>query len=342
MDDVKNKESNSQTQYEAGRTAQQKNQAGLYSKNMRQTQGSKNALKNVIYTGKKADQTARTAKRGVKNTKKAVKLTSKGVKTAAKTAKRTAQAAKRGAIIARKAAVVAAKNVKLTVKAISMAVKAAIAVVKGLIALIAAGGWVVVLIIVIIAVIAAIVTSPLAICSNHTDGTTSTVSEVIQQINSEYASKIMGIIADAGNVDEVIVEGESASSDYIVGNWIDVIGVFSIKSTITTADKEFVPLVYMEDRQINDLKDVFWNMNVISYEVISETVESSASVSPYPSSSASSTPEPTPEAINKLVIRRNADRAIIWTVHTSPDGVISRLEFRILRRQRRRSRLDIV
>lgn len=264
--------------------------------------------KRIIRAGEKASRKARAAKRGVKNTKRAVKATSKGVKTAAKIAKRTAQATKKAAIIAKKAAVAAAKVVKLTAKAIMMVVKAAIAAVKGLIALIAAGGWVVVLIIIIIAVIVALVSSPLAIFSNDTDGTTPTISEVVQQINGEYASKITGIIASAGDVDEVIVEGESASSDYTVGNWIDVIGVFSVKSTVTTGGEEFVPLVYMEERQINYLKDVFWNMNVISYEIVRETVETSPSASLSPSASPSSgasaspTPEPTPSTVKKLVI----------------------------------------
>lgn len=258
--------------------------------------------KKIIHTGKKANRTARTTKGGVKNTKRAVKATRKGVITAAKTAKRTAQAAKKAAIIAKKAAVVAAKVVKLTVKAIIMAVKVSIAAIKGLIALIAAGGWVVVLIIIIIAVIVALVSSPFAIFSNDTDGTTPTISEVVQQINGEYASKITGIISNAGDVDEVIVEGESASSDYTVGNWIDVIGVFSVKSTVTTSDEEFVPLVYMEERQINDLKDVFWNMNVISHKIVTETLESSPSTSSSSGASASPTPEPTPRTVKKLVI----------------------------------------
>lgn len=264
--------------------------------------------KKVIQKGKKANRTARAAKRGVKNTKRAVKATSKGVKTAAKAAKRTAQVTKKAAIIAKKAAVAAVKVVKLTVKAIMMVVKAAIAAVKGLIALIAAGGWVVVLIIIIIAVIVALVSSPLAIFSNDTDGTTPTISEVVQQINGEYASTITGIIANASDVDEVIVEGESASSDYTVGNWIDVMGVFSVKSTVTNGDEEFVPLVYMEERQINDLKDVFWSMNIISHEIVTETIEPSPSASPSPnaspssSASASPTPEPTPTTVKKLVI----------------------------------------
>lgn len=300
-DVVKNQKSRSQTQHEARNSAKTK-QAASRSTKIRETQSGKKTLKNAIHTGKKVDHSARTAKKSVKNTKRAVKATSKGVKTAAKVAKRTAQAAKRAAIIAKKAAVAAAKVAKLTIKAIIMAVKVVIAVIKGLIAVIAAGGWVVVLIIIIVAVIVAIVSSPLAIFSNDTDGTTPTISEVVQQINGEYTSKITGIISDAGDVDEVVVEGESASSDYTVGNWIDVIGVFSVKSTVTTGDEEFVPLVYMEETQINGLKDVFWNMNIISHKIVTETVEPDSASGASASPSASPTPEQTPQIIKKLVI----------------------------------------
>ncbi len=302
--DRENQQYKSQAQHESRNSAQKTKQPASRASKIRQTQSRKKTLRNAIHTSKKANHTARAAQRGVKNTKRAVKATRKGVKTAAKTAKRTAQAAKKALIIAKKVAIAAAKAAKLTVKAIMIAVKAAVAVVKGLIAVIAAGGWIVVVIIIIIAVIAAIVSSPLAIFSNDTDGTTPTISEVVQQINGEYSSKIAGIIANAGDVDEVIVEGESASSDYTVGNWIDVIGVFSVKSTVTTSNEEFVPLVYMEDRQSSVLKDVFWNMNIISHKIIKETVEPDPAPSSTPSANPTPepTPEPTPKIIKKLVI----------------------------------------
>jgi cell wall-associated NlpC family hydrolase len=293
-DDIKDK-----TKSRAGEQAQ--NNAARSAK-VRETQSGKQTAKSAIHTGNKTKRTAKTAQKGVKNTRRAAKATRKGVKTAAQTANRTVKTAKHAAVIAKKAAVAAAKTIRLTVKAIILAIKAAVAVIKGLIAIIAAGGWIVVVIIIIIAVIVALVSSPLAIFSNDSDGTTPTISEIVQQINSEYSGKITGIIADAGDVDEVIVEGETASSDYTVGNWIDVLGVFSVKSTVTTSEEEFVPLVYMEDRQISDLKDVFWSMNIISHEIVTETVEPNPAPSASAALSSSPSPEPTPETIRKLVI----------------------------------------
>ena len=301
------KEAQSQAKPKAGahahNQAKKTAQTAKQTARQRYTQGGEQTVKRIIHSGKRAKRTTKTTKKGVKNTKKAVKVTRKGVKIAGRAVKRTAQAAKRAAIIAKKAAVAAAKAVKLTVKAIIMAVKTAVAAVKGLIAIIAAGGWIVVIIIIIIAVIAAIVSSPLSIFANDTDGTTPTISEVVQLINGEYTNTITDIITDAGDVDEIIIEGESSSSDFHVGNWIDVIGVFSVKSTITTSDEEFIPLVYMEERQVSDLKDVFWNMNSISHEIIVEEIEPDPTPTPNPSTTPESpSPEPTPEICRTLVI----------------------------------------
>ena len=68
-----------------------------------------------------------------------------------------------------------------------------------------------------------------------------------------------------------------------------------LRGTVTTSDEEYAPLVYMEDRQISDLKDVFWNMNVISHEIVTETIEPSTSASPNSSTPGNSISEPTPQ-----------------------------------------------
>lgn len=282
------------------------------SSKIRHTADGKKSVKNAIHTGGKTTKNIKTSKKGIKNTKRTVKTTTKGVKTAAKTTTRTAQTAKKSVIMAKKAAVETAKFAKLTVKAIVTAVKAVIVAVKSIVAAIAAGGWVVVVIIIIIAAIIAIVSSPLAIFTNDTNGTTPTISEVVQEINGEYAGEITGIITDAGDIDEIIIESEAASSEFYVSNWIDVIGIFIVKSTVTSSDEEFIPVIYMEDKQINDLKDVFWNMNTISYEIIEEVIEPeptptpSQTSTPNPTVSPTETPEPTssptPEIYRTLII----------------------------------------
>ena len=97
--------------------------------------------------------------------------------------------------------------------------------------------------------------SPIAIFSNETDGTTPTISEVVQKMNGEYSNTITNIIMNAGEVDEIIIEGESASSEFQPNNWIDVIGIFSVKSTITSGEQAVpMPVVYMQEKQIKEFK----------------------------------------------------------------------------------------
>ena len=209
----------------------------------------------------------------------------------------------------KKAAIASAKAIRLTVKAAITAIKVAAAAIKGLVAAIAAGGWIVVVVIIIIAVIIAVISSPLAMFSNDTDGTNPTISQVIQDINAEYSSEVTSIILSAGEVDEVIVEGETAVAGYMPTNWIDVLAVFSVKSTINDNPDAYMDVAIMDDKKIKELKKVFWEMNNISYEILEEVVptpEPTPSPTPDPSTSPtgdiSPTPEPTPEIIRTLII----------------------------------------
>ena len=272
---------------------------------------SKRAAKNEIHTGSKTNKSVKSAQRTAKSTKKTAKATTKGIKTTAKTAQKTAKAAKQAAAIAKKAAVMTAKAVKATVKAVIAAVKAAVAAIKGLIALIAAGGWVVIVIILIIAVIMLIISSPFGAFTNESDGETPTLSEVVQEINGEYSSNINNIIINAGEIDEVIVEGETASSGYTPSNWIDVLAVFSVKSTINDNPDEYMDVAIMDEKKVEALRDIFWQMNSIAYEIQEEVIPTpeptpsptpNPSATPSPSDDSSPTPEPTPEIYRTLII----------------------------------------
>ena len=47
-----------------------------------------------------------------------------------------------------------------------------------------------------------------------------------------------------------------------------------VRLTVATGDEEIIFLVHMGGMQINDVNHVFWNMNVISHGIVTETVES--------------------------------------------------------------------
>lgn len=88
---------------------------------------------------------------------KGMKIVQHSVQTAQKTAQAAAKATQKAAQAARTATKAAAAGIKAAAKATVTAVKSTIAAVKGLGAIIAAGGWVAVLIIVIICAVAMII-----------------------------------------------------------------------------------------------------------------------------------------------------------------------------------------
>lgn len=306
--DVKKAKTKAQAQYQAKRTSEKTAQTTKFSQ-IRHGSDKKTA-KNAIHAGMKNKRNIKSATKEVKKTKKTIKATKKGLKTTTRSSKSVVQATKRAAAAAKKTAIATAKAVKVSVKALIAAIKVAITAIKGLISAIIAGGWVVVVVIIIIAVIIAVVSSPIAIFTNESNGTTPTISEVVQDINGEYSNTINNIITNSGEIDEIIIEGETATNEFSVNNWVDVIGIFSVKSTVTSSEEEYISIVYMENRQINDLKSIFWDMNNITYEIIEEIIEpdptpiptQSPTPNPYATPSPEPTPEPTPEIYRTLII----------------------------------------
>jgi hypothetical protein len=110
-------------------------------------QSAKTSIK-TIKEGSKG--TVKTVKKSVKTAKRTAKTAIKTSQAAAKAAVKTAQATQRAVQAARAAARAAAFTAKMTVKAMIAAIKAIILAVKGTIALIAAGGWVVLVIVLVI------------------------------------------------------------------------------------------------------------------------------------------------------------------------------------------------
>ena len=269
-------------------------------KNIRHsTKGADSVTGNAIHAKKKA--IVKTSKKTVKTVNRSLKTTNKGVKTAAKTTKKSAKAAKKAAMLAKRTALMTAKAIKYTVKTIIIAVKAAMAAIKGLIALIAAGGWIVIAIILIVAVILLIVSSPFGIFTNDTDGTTPTISDVVRETDGEYSSKINSMIVNADDVDEVVFEGESADAGYSATNWIDVLGVFTVKATLGDNPDEYMDVLIMDDEKVNELKKVFWDMNSITYEIQEET-EQTPNSNVTTVQETSPNPGSTPEVMRILMI----------------------------------------
>ena len=207
--------------------------------------GGTNSIKTVKRTIKGTERAARAAAKG---TKMAVKTTEQAAKAAAKTAKATAKASARAVQTAAKVGV---KTVQLTAKAIVALVKATIAAVKGLVSLIAAGGWIAVVIIVIIAVLAFIVASPVSILvgsGSSQDGEPGT-AEVVRILKKEHALRVN----DAGSGSSADRTSHSGSVD-----WAAVLAVYAVKIGLDPERME--DLTLWDDSKIQKLREVYRDM----------------------------------------------------------------------------------
>ena len=216
----------------------------------------KTGAKGTVKSSEKAIKTAeKTSKAAIKTAERTAKATQKAAQATAKAAQKAAEMARQAAIAAYKAAVAAAK-------AIAAAIKAIAAAIKELIAAIAAGGWVAVVVIIVICLIGLIVASCFGIFFSSEDtGSTQTMQQVVQEINLDYQNKL-DEIKNSNTHDELEMSGSRAV-------WPEVLSIYAVKTTNDPDNPQEVASMTDEKKQL--LKDIFWEMNEISYETEEQT-----------------------------------------------------------------------
>ena len=229
---------------DAKHTLQQTRQAGRMS--IQTVKTFNTSGKGTIKTVKKSVKTAeRTAKATVKTAQHAARK-------AQQTAKATAKASKLAARASRAAAKTAAKTAKVAVKSTIAIVKATIATIKGLIAVIAASGWVVVLIILIICLIGLIVGSIFGIFFSNEDNVTGrAMSDVVSQLTMEFYEKAEEI--KRNNTYDVLYE----TALHI--DWREVLAVYAVKIN------DAAEVVTLDDDKIDTLRTILNDMATLSY-----------------------------------------------------------------------------
>lgn len=214
--------------------------------------GVKGAVKSAEKTVKTAEKTCKAA---IKTAEVTAKTTAKAAQTAAKAAQKAAAVARQTAIAAYKAAVAAAK-------ATAAAVKAIMAGVKALIAAIAAGGWVAIVVVVVICLIALIVGSCFGIFFSSEDtGSAQTMQKVVQEINLDYQNQLDEIKASVA-YDDLEMSGSRAV-------WPEVLSIYAVKTTTDPDNPQEVATMTEDKKQL--LKNIFWEMNDISYRTDTHT-----------------------------------------------------------------------
>ena len=190
----------------------------------------------------------------------------KAVKTASRSVKGVQQGAK-GIKTAQHSAKTAQQAAKAAVKATATAIKAAAAAIKGLVAAIAAGGWVAVVIILLICLIALIVGSCFGLFfGSDSTGTGISVTQAVSTLNGEYLSHIQEI-EDSNPHDRQ----EITSNDGVLSiNWENVLAVFSAK---VTGAEDGAQVASLDDAQVQQLRDIMWEMNAVSSSTRTESHE---------------------------------------------------------------------
>lgn len=232
----------------------------------------KNAGGSTVKTVKNTASKIRTKNTSVKSIKgkpqkavknasrsmKSVKQSTKGIKTAQRTAKTTQQTAKAAAKATQKTAQAAKATAKSAATGAKAAVKATIATVKGLISAIAAGGWVAVLIILLICLIAMVSGSCFGLFfSSDPTGTGTSVTQAVSTLNEEYMAHMKEIEAATPHDRQEITSNDGVLSI----NWEDILAVFSAK---VTGAEDGVQVASLDDAQLDELRNIMWEMNAIS------------------------------------------------------------------------------
>ncbi|MEA4961220.1 hypothetical protein [Lutispora sp.] len=225
-------------------------------------QPARKAAAQTLHTSGKTGRTIKqSVETGGKTLKEAAKGTIKATQRSVKTAVKTAQAAQRAAQTTRLAAKAASVSAKTAVKAMLAAIKAIIAAAKGLTALIAAGGWIAVTIILVICLAGLLLGSAFGIFySNESPGgNTPVMSEMVNQLNNEFAAKIEQIENENPH-DTLELSGSNSIS---ASQWREILAVYAVK--VTVDPENGMDVATLDDAKVGILRDVFWDMNKIDY-----------------------------------------------------------------------------
>lgn len=203
----------------------------------------------------KERQARRRARKNIKKGKSVlVKGSKKAIKTSGMAIKKTVKAPKKIVVIAKRIV----NAVKTTIKAVKVVVSS----VKAIISAIVAGGWIIVVIIIVICLIAFLLNSVFGIFLSSENTGDKTMSSVITELDNELAERI------------TTIQNENPHDDYILNlNRVDWKYVLAIYTVIVSNGDDATDVITINDDKTNILKDVFWKMNMISYNIQEETDE---------------------------------------------------------------------
>ncbi len=214
------------------------------------------------------DNVIENTNKNIKNTRQSIKNTKPTIKNAKILAKENTKTSKRMMEQGRKFAIKTAKKTvhatKAAIKGTVSTIKAIIAASKSLITALIAGGTTAFIIILIICIIGLLLTSVFGIFFAN-ESKSRTMTSVISQINTEVYKKAENQKIFT-NADDIVVQ-----STY--SNWKEVIAVYSVKNNKNNETDDTSIVMYLNDKNVLKLKNIFYDFNTIKVETKEEVVE---------------------------------------------------------------------
>ena len=168
---------------------------------------------------------------------------------------------------AKQAAQAAGSAAKKTSDAVMAGLKALWAATHTLVLAIAAGGTVAVLVVVIVCMIALVIGSGFGIFfAAEPAGDGMSLADAITQLNGEYQDRLEEIENDHPH-DRLAITSNDGS--YAIA-WQDVLAVFAAR---TSGAENGAPVAYLDEANLERLRQIMWDMNEITWEVETQTHE---------------------------------------------------------------------
>ena len=168
---------------------------------------------------------------------------------------------------AKQAAQAAGSAAKKTADAVMAGLKALWAAAHTLAMTVAAGGTVAVLVVVIVCMIALVIGSGFGIFfAAESAGDGMSLADAINQLNGEYQERLEEIEA---NHPHDRLEITSNDGSYAIA-WQDVLAVFAAR---TSGAEDGAPVAYLDEANLERLRQIMWDMNVVTWEVETQTHE---------------------------------------------------------------------
>ena len=194
-------------------------------------------------------------------------------KTAPNTAKKAAevqkarQTAARAARLAKQAAQAAKEAAQKVSAVVRAGLKALWAATQTLAAAIAAGGTTALLVIVVLCMVAMVAGSAFGIFfAAEPTGDGISVAQAITELNEEYQERLLEIESEEEYDRQEI---ESNDGSYAIA-WQDVLAVFAAR---TSGAEDGAPVAYLDEENLERLRQIMWDMNEITWEVETQTHE---------------------------------------------------------------------